>query len=413
MAAPHSHIIALNAGSSSIKLSLYRLGDMAPPEFVAKAKVEKIGDSPHLSGELADGTEFLDETPGNHELADHDSAFARLHEALEQQFGELTLAAVGHRIVHGGDRFAGPVVIDEATREGIAALTPMAPLHQPHHLEGIDAVSRFAPDTLQVACFDTSFHLEMPIVAQLTGLPYALFAQGIRRFGFHGLSYEYIAGRLHEIDERLAEGRTIVAHLGNGASLCALKAGNSIDTTMSFTALDGLPMGTRSGALDPGLMLYLEHELGYSSEQLQSLLYHDSGLLGLSGLDSDMQTLLESDSPRARLAVDFFVYRVAQEMGRMAVSLGGVDGIVFTAGIGEHAAPVRQAIIERLAPLWSVALEDAANRSAEPGCISTRDSTVAVHVIPTDEEVMIVRHTWQLSRSNAGGGAHVPDSASD
>ncbi|MED5499755.1 MAG: acetate/propionate family kinase, partial [Pseudomonadota bacterium] len=336
MAASSAYIIALNAGSSSIKLSLYRADDTTSPELIAKAQVEEIGDSPHLFGKLADGSVFLDETPNDHELPDHDSAYARLREALDARFGKLELAAVGHRIVHGGDLFSMPTAIDDATRESIASLVPMAPLHQPHHLEGIDAVSRFAPETLQVACFDTSFHLGMPCVARLTGLPYRFFEQGIRRFGFHGLSYEYIAGRLPDVDRRLAEGRTIVAHLGNGASLCALQAGRSVDTTMSFTALDGLPMGTRSGALDPGLVLYLEHELGYSSEKLQTLLYHDAGLLGLSGIDSDMQTLLESDSPRARLAVDFFVYRVAQEMGRLAVSLGGVDGIVFTAGIGEH-----------------------------------------------------------------------------
>jgi acetate kinase len=408
MAAPHPHIIALNAGSSSIKLSLYRLragsdagreSESTVPELVAHAQVEEIGESPHLTAELADGTRFLDETPGDDEIADHDRAYARLREALDDQFGELALVAVGHRIVHGGEVFAAPVAIDNDVRDRIAALSPMAPLHQPHHLEGIDAVSRFAPETLQVACFDTSFHLDMPRVAQLTGLPYAFFERGIRRFGFHGLSYEYIAGRLPEIDPRLAEGRTVVAHLGNGASLCALHAGSSIDTSMSFTALDGLPMGTRSGALDPGVLLYLEQQLGYSNEDLQSLLYHDAGLIGISGIASDMQTLLESDSPRARLAVEFFVYRVAQEVGRMAVSLGGLDGLVFTAGIGEHAAPIRQAVVERLAGLLPVTLDEAANRGAEPGRISTPGSDVAIHVVATDEEAMIARHTWRLWQS--------------
>lgn len=401
MAAARPCIIALNAGSSSIKLSLYHLDGTAPPEFVARVQAEEIGDSPHLSGRLADGTDFLDETPASHALADHDSAFARLHEALAQQFGELKLAAVGHRIVHGGNRFPRPTIIDAATREDIAALSPMAPLHQPHHLEGIDAVSRFAPGTLQVACFDTSFHLEMPIVAQLTGLPYRFFEQGLRRFGFHGLSYEYIAGRLDDVDERLAKGRTIVAHLGNGASLCALQAGRSVDTTMGFTPLEGLPMGTRPGSIDPGLILHLEQELGFTPETLQPLLYHESGLLGVSGIDSDMQTLLESDSPRAHLAIEFFVHRVAQEMARMAVSLGGIDGIVFTAGIGEHAAPIRAAVVDRLAPLWPVALDESANRATEPGRISTRNSAIAVHVIPTDEEATIARHTWRLHREQS------------
>lgn len=409
MATSPPHIIALNAGSSSIKLSLYRVGDdgEAPPEQAAHAQVEEIGDAPHLRGTRADGSVFVDESPGDDELSDHGDAYARLREALDAEFGELTLAAVGHRIVHGGARFPEPAIIDADTRDKIAALSPMAPLHQPHHLEGIDAVSRFAPDILQVACFDTSFHLDMPIAAQLTALPYRFFEQGIRRFGFHGLSYEYIAGQLQEKAPTLAEGRIIVAHLGNGASLCALHAGKSVDTTMSFTALDGLPMGTRSGALDPGLMLYLQSELGYSVDALQSLLYHDSGLLGLSGLDSDMQTLLDSDSPRARLAIDFFVHRVAQEMARMAVSLGGVDGLVFTAGIGEHAAPIRQAIVDRLASLWTVKLDasanEAASETAEPTEISTSDSAIAVHVVPTDEEAMIARHTWRLWQRHRSG----------
>lgn len=402
MAALYSQIMAINAGSSSIKLSLYRVGDDASPELIANAQVDDIGDAPHLTGRLADGTHFVDDAPSHDQVPDHAQAYAQLHKALDSQFGKLNLVAVGHRVVHGGSRFTEPVIIDASARAKIAALTPMAPLHQPHHLEGIDAVSQFAPKTLQVACFDNTFHLGMPTVAQLTGLPYRFFEQGIRRFGFHGLSYEYIASRLGEVDARLATGRTIVAHLGNGASLCALLNGKSVDTTMSFTALDGLPMGTRSGALDPGLMLYLEHELGYSSESLQSLLYHESGLAGLSGINSDMQALLESESPRARLAIDFFVYRVAQEMGRMAVSLGGVDGIVFTAGIGEHAAPIRQAIIEWLTPLWPVALDPAANQTSDPGLVSTTDSTVAIYVVPTDEETIIARHTWRLWQAQEG-----------
>lgn len=408
MAAPHSHIIALNAGSSSIKLSLYRLKTVLESglgtesgalDLVARAQVEEIGGPSHLSGKLADGSSFLDETHGDGEITCHAHAYARLRKALDDQFGELALVAVGHRIVHGGDVFSTPVAIDDDTRDEISALSSMAPLHQPHHLEGIDAVSQFAPETLQVACFDTSFHLDMPRVAQLTGLPYSFFERGIRRFGFHGLSYEYIASRLHDIDPHLAKGRTVVAHLGNGASLCALQAGSSVDTSMSFTALDGLPMGTRSGALDPGVLLYLQQQLGYSSEDLQSLLYHDSGLLGLSGIDSDMQTLLESDSPRARLAVDFFIYRVAQEVGRMVVSLGGIDGLVFTAGIGEHSATVRQAVVGRLEALLSVRLDDTANCADEPARISTPESDVAVHVVATDEEAMIARHTWRLWQS--------------
>ncbi|GHB34152.1 acetate/propionate family kinase [Salinicola rhizosphaerae] len=392
-------LLALNAGSSSLKLSLYRMTTSDAPELVAHIQMEEIGDAPHLVGTLASGESFIDEHPEPREIANHDSAYAKLREALDNEFGQLELAAVGHRVVHGGDQFDGPTAIDDVTRERIASLTPMAPLHQPHHLEGMDAVSRFAPQTLQVACFDNTFHLDMPQIAQLTGLPYRFFDQGIRRYGFHGLSYEYIAETLHQIAPDLARGRVVAAHLGNGASLCAMHGGKSIDTTMSFTALDGLPMGTRVGALDPGVLLYLQQEHGYDLDALQSLLYHDSGLLGLSGVDSDMHALLSSDSPRARLAVEFFVHRTAQEIARLAVSLGGLDGIVFTAGIGEHAPAVRRDIMERLSPLCSVAVDDTANLSTNPGRISTPESRVAVHVIPTDEERMIARHTYAVWQS--------------
>lgn len=402
MEAPNVYIIALNAGSSSLKLSLYRGGEETTPALVAHAQVEKMGESPHLFGKLAEGKIFLDEAL-DQELADHAEAYARLQKALEAEFGDLVLAAVGHRIVHGGSDFSEPTVIDDYVREKIADLSPLAPLHQPHHLAGIDAVSSAALQTLQVACFDTSFHLDMPEIAQLTGLPYHFFEQGIRRYGFHGLSYEYIAEQLNDIAPHLADGRTVVAHLGNGASLCALQAGNSVDTTMSFTALDGLPMGTRSGALDPGLVLYLIHELGYSQEALQTLLYHDSGLIGLSGIGSDMQALLESDSSRAKLAVDFFVYRVAQEIGRMAVSLGELDGLIFTAGIGENSPTIRHAIVERLAGLWPLKIDEAANQApsqdARTRRISHASSSVAVYVVPTDEEAMIAHHTWRLWQS--------------
>lgn len=393
-------IIGVNAGSSSIKLSLYSADKQTSPELLAHAQLDGIGTHPHLAGHLADGTSLADETLSEQEVPDHDHAYERIRHMLDEQLDAFRPVAVGHRIVHGGRFFDAPVIIDEQVRERIASLTPMAPLHQPHHLSGIDAVSRFAPDVLQVACFDSAFHQARPEIAQLTGLPYRYFEEGIRRYGFHGLSYEYIAQRLREIDAKLAQGRVIVAHLGNGASLCAMENGCSRDTTMSFTALDGLPMGTRCGALDPGAVLYLQGQHELDEEALQHLLYHESGLLGLSGIDSDMQVLLESDDPAAQRAIDFFVYRTAQEMGRMAVTLGGVDGIVFTAGIGEHAAPIREAIIERLAPLWSVRLDETANRGKSPRLISSDDSAITVRVVPTDEEAMLAEHTWQLWRSH-------------
>ncbi|OHV09699.1 acetate/propionate family kinase [Kushneria phosphatilytica] len=393
-------IIGVNAGSSSIKLSLYSADKQTPLELLAHAQLDGIGTHPHLAGHLADGTSLADETLSEQEVPDHDHAYERIRHMLDEQLDAFRPVAVGHRIVHGGRFFDAPVIIDEQVRERIASLTPMAPLHQPHHLSGIDAVSRFAPDVLQVACFDSAFHQARPEIAQLTGLPYRYFEEGIRRYGFHGLSYEYIAQRLREIDAKLAQGRVIVAHLGNGASLCAMENGRSRDTTMSFTALDGLPMGTRCGALDPGAVLYLQGQHELDEEALQHLLYHESGLLGLSGIDSDMQVLLESDDPAAQRAIDFFVYRTAQEMGRMAVTLGGVDGIVFTAGIGEHAAPIREAIIERLAPLWSVRLDETANRGEVPRLISSDDSAITVRVVPTDEEAMLAEHTWQLWRSH-------------
>ncbi|WP_106476689.1 acetate/propionate family kinase [Phytohalomonas tamaricis] len=392
-------IIVVNAGSSSIKLSIYTLSDNESPRLAAHGKLEGIGSHPELNAQLADGTNIANEEFSEQDVPDHHAAYGKVREVIKAELEDMTPVAVGHRIVHGGMTFSEPVAIDGAIREQLEALIPLAPLHQPHNLAGIDAVSKIAPDILQVACFDNAFHHDRPEVSQLTGLPYRYYQQGLRRYGFHGLSYEYIAKVLPEIDPALARGKVIVAHLGNGASLCALDNCKSVETTMSFTALDGLPMGTRCGALDPGALLFLQQQHELSDDELQALLYQQSGLKGLSGISSDMEELLASDEEGARRAIDFFVYRAAQAFGALAVALGGLDGVVFTGGIGEHAAPIRRAIVNKLAALFPMCLDDAANQANDPALISSEGSRVQVRVIPTDEEGMLAEHTWRLWRA--------------
>jgi len=303
-------------------------------------------------------------------------------------------------VVHGGAHFKDATLIDDQVIAELDALTPLAPLHQPHNLAAIRAVRLAAPELPQVACFDTAFHAGNDIMAQLFALPYRYYEEGVRRYGFHGLSYEYIARHLHLVAPEIASGRVIVAHLGNGASLCAMKDGKSVETTMGLTALDGLPMGTRCGALDAGAVLWMMAR-GMDHHAIETLLYHESGLKGLSGVSSDMRELLASDTDRARLAIDFYTYRIAQEVGKLAVVLGGLDGLVFTGGIGEHAAPIRAQVCERLAPLFGVALDAQANEagSAEgKERVSARESRVPVFAIRTDEEAMIALHTARLLR---------------
>jgi acetate kinase len=296
--------------------------------------------------------------------------------------------------VHGGTAYASPARLTPALLAELAALEPLAPLHQPHNLAPIRAAMAAAPHLVQVACFDTAFHRTIPEVAQAFAIPHALTAKGVRRYGFHGLSYEYIAGELPSAAPALAGGRVVVAHLGNGASLCALQDGRSVATTMGFSALDGLPMGTRCGELDPGVLLFLlEHE-GMSAREIQDLLYRRSGMLGVSGLSSDFRDLLGSTDPQARFAVDLFVYRVARGIGSLAAALGGLDGIVFTAGVGENAAPVRARICDACAWL-GVELDPRANAANAPR-ISRQGARTSAHVIPTDENLMIARHTRAL-----------------
>jgi acetate kinase len=301
---------------------------------------------------------------------------------------------VGHRVVHGGARFAGPVVVTPQVLDELRALIPLAPLHQPHNLAAIDAVSDRLPGVAQVACFDTAFHRGQPAVAELVPLPREIRAGGVQRYGFHGLSYEYVGSVLPDVAPEIARGRVIVAHLGSGASLCALRDGKSVDSSFGFTALDGLCMGTRPGALDPGVVLHLFQGLSLSAKDVETLLYKKAGLLGISGISNDMRDLIDNSAPEARLAVDYFVYRVAKEIGALAAVLGGIDGLVFTAGIGENSAEVRRRICD--ASAWLGIDMDAAANAARGPRISSARSKVSAWVIPTNEELMIARHTGRL-----------------
>jgi len=327
-------------------------------------------------------------------VRDGRSALEALAGWMRSRFQGETVAAVGHRVVHGGAKYGGPVVVTPEVVRDLKTLVPLAPLHQPHNLAAIEAVAERLPGVPQVACFDTSFHRGQPAVAQVVPLPGDIRSRGVQRYGFHGLSYEYIASVLPEVAPEIAGGRVLVAHLGSGASLCAMRDRKSVDSTLGFTALDGLCMGTRPGALDPGVVLYLFQELGLSAPEVEGILYKKSGLLGLSGTSNDMRDLLENDAPEARLAVDYFVYRAAREIGALAAVLGGVDGLVFTAGIGERSVEIRRRICEASAWL-GVALDPKANAAHGPR-ISRSGSTVSAWVIPTNEELMIARHTGKL-----------------
>jgi acetate kinase len=385
-----SDIFTLNAGSSSLKFSLWEAETTGLRELF-RGEVEKIGIAPHLSAREPNGRTVIDKR------FDKDGANLSHEDLLREIFAWLSqqrrdgFKAIGHRIVHGGATFTAPVRIDDHVMESLSKLEPLAPLHQPHNLSGIRICATLQPRVPQIACFDTAFHRTMDSVARRLGLPRGYEEEGVQRYGFHGLSYEYIAQRLRAIDPELANGRVIVAHLGNGASLCAMHSGRSVDTTMSFTALDGLLMGTRPGALDPGAVTYLMRERTMSAVEIEDLLYHRSGLLGISGISSDMRTLLASNDLHAREAVDLFVFRAAREIGALVASLGGLDGLVFTAGIGEHASEIRSRVCARCAWL-GVILDERANGAGQIR-VSTEASRVRVYVIPTDEERMIAEHT--------------------
>jgi len=383
-------VLAVNAGSSSIKFALFEIGTRKQLAATSRGQIEGIGTAPHF---IARDPAGVVQEERRFSGGSHEELLGALLGFVDAHLGGDALRGVGHRVVHGGTRFAGPARIDAETLRAIEALTPLAPLHQPHNISPIRAIAAARPGLPQVACFDTAFHHDMPAVAARLALPRSFEAEGVRRYGFHGLSYEYIARRLRETAPRLATGRVIVAHLGNGASLCAMRDGRSIDTTMGFTALDGLVMGTRCGTLDPGVVLHLIEQRGMSAKVVSELLYQRSGLLGVSGVSNDMRTLLASGDPHAAEAVELFVFRLSREAGGLANSLGGLDGFVFTAGIGEHAAPVRAAAGERLG--WLGLRIDAAANARGDAVISAPDSRVEVRVIPTDEEAMIARHTLE------------------
>jgi acetate kinase len=393
-------ILVLNAGSSSIKFELFEAGagDLLASRLAGQ--IEGIGVRPHLVAKNAAGRLLVDRPVPLEEAADVERALAVVEGWLEAELAG-PLLAVGHRVVHGGPLYAAPVRVDAAVLATLETLVPLAPLHQPNNLAPIRAFLRRRPELPQIACFDTAFHRTHGELADRFAIPEALHAEGVRRYGFHGLSYEYIASRLAELDPELARGRVIVAHLGSGCSMCALRDGRSIESTMGFTALDGLPMGTRPGQLDAGVVLHLLTAKGMDARALERFLYHECGLKGLSGISNDVRLLLASSDPRAKLALDFFVYKIAQMTGWLTAALEGLDGFVFTAGIGENAPTIRKAVVHRLAWL-GMRLDPRANATGGP-LISAPDSRLRVWVIATDEERMIARHTLALLRRRQTG----------
>lgn len=388
-------LLALNAGSSSLKFSLFAANhEVAALSLLYQGEIEGIGSEPHFL--VSTATEELQMDEQLAATLSHEEALSILLEWIERHEAGLTLIAVGHRVVHGGTLFTAPVLVDAVVLNQLERLIPLAPLHQPHNLAAIRSLATIKSDLPQVACFDTAFHSTQPPVAQAFALPHEVTAPGVKRYGFHGLSYEYIAHVLPDVVGAQADGRVIVAHLGNGASMCAMRGRRSWATTMGFTALDGLPMGTRCGAIDPGVVLYLLSEQQMTLSTVTDLLYHRSGLLGVSGVSSDMRELLASASPRAAQAIDLFVYRIGRELGSLVATLGGLDVLVFTGGIGEHAALIRARVCQD-AQWLGVQLDEVANHANGPK-ISADGSSVAVWVIPTDEDLMIARHTNDVIR---------------
>jgi len=388
-------VVTLNAGSSSVKFALFA-GGAEWPRLIVSGAIEGLGAKPRFRAAIVDGDASDRRLAGK---LTHRQAIAAIFKWIETAYPEAAVSAIGHRVVHGGLRFAAPIIIDAEILAELRAFIPLAPLHQPHNLAGIESAREAFPHVPQVACFDTAFHRGHAFVDDAYALPYSYYERGLRRFGFHGLSYEYISRRLRAIDPIHAEGGVIVAHLGNGASLCAMKGGRSIATTMGFSALEGLPMGTRCGQIDPGLLLYLLQSEGMTPEELSRLLYERSGLLGLSGLSHDMRALEASEDPRAQAAIAYFIQRIKMEIAALAAVIGGLDALVFTAGIGERSPRVRAGVVEGLGWL-GLALDATANAGNDP-LISTPQSRVPVFVTPTDEEAMIARHTIETTGLSA------------
>lgn len=389
----NDYALVLNAGSSSLKFCVFCRPGGEAWQLEVRGQIDGIGSAPLLSAKDSRG-ENLAQNDLSLTVCDGRTAIDALATWLRSRYGNARVLGVGHRVVHGGAKYNRPVLITRKVLAELYQLIPLAPLHQPYNLAAIERIRERMPDVPQVACFDTSFHQNHMAVAKLVPLPKDIRKSGLQRYGFHGLSYEYIASVLPDVAPEIAYGRVIVAHLGSGASLCALEDGTSIDSTLGFTALDGLCMGTRPGALDPGVVLYLYQNLGLSAKEIETILYKKSGLLGISGIDNDMRSLLNVDEPDAQLAIDYFVYRATKEIGSLAAVLGGVDGLVFTAGIGENSPEIRKRICQACSWL-GVELDYDANLRQDSR-ISTPQSNVSAWVIPTNEELMIARHTGAL-----------------
>lgn len=386
-----SVVLTLNAGSSSLKFALFALAKDGEPSGLASGQIEGIGATAQGSVTTAAGEKGALTFDPSPRRVDHEAAMSAILGWLKAAGYEASVVAVGHRIVHGGPDCVAPVLIDDATLAKLRTLIPLAPLHQPHNVAGVEAAMKAFPSVPQVACFDTAFHRSHPFVDDTYALPRSFYDEGVRRYGFHGLSYEFITKRLRKIAPQIARKDVIIAHLGNGASVCAVRDGRAIATTMGFTALDGLSMGTRCGQLDPGVVLYLLTERKMSADAISDLLWKNSGLKGMSGLSQDMRELEASSSPAARAAIAYFVSRIRRELAGLAATVGGAEGVVFTAGIGEHSWKVREAALRDME--WmGIHLDAEANRSGAE-IVSARDSPTTVFVIPTNEELMIAEHT--------------------
>ena len=382
-------VLTLNAGSSSLKFAVYSSDSDHP---LVTGLVDRIGTNATLKLKDQRGFDLPTKTDG---LSTHQEALTSVLSAIEPELDGQSIDIVGHRVVHGGLWYDAPVMVTDEVLERLTTLEPFAPLHQPHNLNGIKAAKAAFPNAPQIACFDTAFHRHHPYVNDTFAIPRAYYDKGVRRYGFHGLSYDYIAGELRRIAPTIAQGRVVVAHLGNGASMCAIQDGKSVASTMGFSALDGLPMGTRCGQLDAGVVLYLMDQEGLSATDISDMLYKKSGLLGLSDLSNDMRTLEASDSLEARQAIDYFVFRIQRELGGMAAAMGGIDGLVFCGGIGENSAFIRDRVCERTA--WMGIEIDHSRNDAHEQVISTEMSRTTVMVIPTNEELVIARAARELT----------------
>jgi len=382
--------LIVNAGSSSVKFQIFSLPASGEPQRLIKGQIDGIGTLPRLRAEAHDGSPLIDKSYEPREIADVPAAIAVAGDWLRET-QRVSLIAVGHRVVHGGPHYDRPVIVDRDVLAHLEKYCSLAPLHQPNNLAPIRSLLTRRPELVQIACFDTAFHRTHDVISDHYAIPERFYSEGVRRYGFHGLSYEYVIGRLRDIAPDVAGGRVIVAHLGSGASMCAIADGKSVESTMGFTALDGLPMGTRPGQIDPGVLLYLITVKGMSPSAVEDLLYRESGLKGLSGISNDMRVLETSDSPNAALAIDYFVYRVGLNAGMLAAALGGLDAFVFTAGIGENSATIRERVAKKLA--WLGATFDRAANTLSKTLISQPQGRIALYVVPTNEELMIARHT--------------------